>query len=88
MHTLSALPTNKAAAYSELETSLRGLLEAQGIQVVLSAEGTSHIYGFSIFPLGAIQIIVPADELEQAQQVLDDFESGVFSSSIEDMPEE
>lgn len=68
--------------------SLRGLLEAQGIQVVLSAEGTSHIYGFSIFPLGAIQIIVPADELEQAQQVLDDFESGVFSSSIEDMPEE
>jgi hypothetical protein len=52
---------------------LRGLLEAQGIQVFLSQEGAGFAYGLTVGTLGAVQVLVPASNLEQAQEVLNDF---------------
>jgi Putative prokaryotic signal transducing protein len=62
---------------------LRGLLEAQGVPVVLSQEGAGHsAYAVTVGPLGEVQILVPAEELSNARKVLDDYYSGAF----EDLP--
>jgi hypothetical protein len=55
---------------------LRGVLEAQDIPVVLSQEGAGKVYGITVGPLGRVQILVPGHDVERAQQILADFESG------------
>jgi hypothetical protein len=68
---------------------LKSLLEAQGINVVLSQEGIGEsIYPVAVGPLSEIQIFVPTNQLEEAQKVLADYNAGVFedlsySSSVE-----
>jgi len=52
---------------------IRGLLEAQDIEVLLTQEGAGKAIGLSIGALGEIQIHVPADDEEQAQTILGDF---------------
>ncbi len=60
---------------------LRGLLEAQGIQVVLSQEGAGHYaYATTVGSLGAVQLLVPANELANAEKVLADYRAGVFEA--------
>jgi Putative prokaryotic signal transducing protein len=62
---------------------LRGLLEAQGIPVVLSQEGAGHsAYAVTVGPLGQVQILVPAEQFSDAREILDDYYSGAF----EDLP--
>jgi hypothetical protein len=62
---------------------LRGLLEAQGISVVLSQEGAGHsAYVATVGPLGRVQILVPAHQLSSARKILDDYYSGAY----EDLP--
>lgn len=59
----------------------RGLLEAQGIPVVLSQEGAGRAIGLTVGPLGSVAILVPANEVEHARQVLDDYEAGELEES-------
>ena len=54
---------------------LRGLLEAQEIRVVLSQEGVGRVYGLTVGTLGRVQVLVPASELERAQQILQEYET-------------
>jgi Putative prokaryotic signal transducing protein len=62
---------------------LRGLLEAQGISVVLSQEGAGRsAYAVTVGPLGEVQILVPAEELAEARKILDDYYNGAY----EDLP--
>jgi hypothetical protein len=62
---------------------LRGLLEAQGVSVVLSQEGAGRsAYAVTVGPLGAVQILVPAEELAEARKVLD----GYYAGAYEDLP--
>ena len=62
---------------------LRGLLEAQGVSVVLSQEGAGRsAYAVTVGPLGAVQILVPAEELAEARKVLDSYYAGEY----EDLP--
>jgi hypothetical protein len=69
---------------------LKSLLEAQGLNVVLSQEGIGEsIYPVSIGPLSEIQILVPVSQLAEAQKVLADYYAGVFEDvsypdSVED----
>ncbi len=64
-------------ANGQLEAEmLRGLLEAQGISVFLTQEGAGHAFGLTVGPLGLVQVLVPASQVEQARQVLQDYESG------------
>ena len=60
---------------SFLAEILRGLLEAQSIPVVLSQEGIGRVYGITIGTLGRTQILVPAHDLERAQQILQEYET-------------
>lgn len=55
---------------------LRGLLEAQGVQVRLSQEGAGRAYGLSVGPLGVVRLYVPASQESLAQEVLDAYERG------------
>ena len=57
---------------------LRGLLEAQGIPVLLSRESAGRAIGLSIGPLGEVFILVKAENLQDAQRILDDYRSGFF----------
>ena len=62
---------------------LRGLLEAQGVSVVLSQEGAGHsAYAVTVGPLGEVQILVPSEELPEARKILDDYYNGAY----EDIP--
>jgi hypothetical protein len=67
--------------YGELQAEmLRGLLEAQGIPVLLNQEGAGRAYGINVGPLGAIQLLVPAELIEDARRILADYYAGEFEA--------
>ncbi len=55
---------------------IQGLLQASDIPSQLVQEGAGRAYGLTIGPLGEVEIYVPANRLEEAMQILDDYESG------------
>lgn len=60
---------------------LKGLLEAQGIPVMLSQEGVGHsVFALTVGPLGTVQVLVPVELLERAREVLRDVDRGTFES--------
>ena len=78
---------------SAVAEMLKGLLEAQGIEVLLSQEGIGEwAYPVVVGPLGEIQVLVKEDQLEQAQQVMVSYHAGLFENvdystdSEEDQP--
>jgi hypothetical protein len=67
---------------SGLAEILRGLLEAQGITVLLSQEGAGHFgYPVTVGRLGLVQILVPKDDAAQAEKILSEFHAGNLSNS-------
>ena len=71
--------------YGELQAELlRGLLEAQGISVILNQEGAGRAYGINVGPLGQVQILVPSHSLQNARQVLEDYYAGRFETGTDD----
>ncbi|MEJ2551966.1 MAG: DUF2007 domain-containing protein [Anaerolineales bacterium] len=52
---------------------LRSLLKSRGIEARLSHEALTTIYGFGVGPLAEVEIIVPADQAEEARQILEDY---------------
>jgi len=68
---------------------LKGLLEAQGIPVLLSQEGLGHsVYSLTVGPLARVQILVPAELIDRAQRVLNDIETGAFEEGDDFLPPE
>lgn len=68
------------AAQAEI---LRGLLEAQGIEVWLSQEGA----GKSVYPVttgvfGKVEILVPEAQLERAKTILSEVDAGFFENGF------
>ncbi|MEX2162563.1 MAG: DUF2007 domain-containing protein [Anaerolineales bacterium] len=49
---------------------LRGLLEAQGIQVMLSKEGASTAYGLTAGTFGEIEVFVSQVQAKEAEAIL------------------
>lgn len=54
----------------------RGLLESRGISVRLSYEPAAAIYGLGVGPLAQVDLLVPADQADQARQILEDYHDG------------
>jgi hypothetical protein len=74
----------EATGPAQAET-LRGLLEAQGIQILISQESA----GQSALPvtfgiLGGVQLLVKKKDLEQARQILDEYYAGDFIEQSDD----
>jgi len=59
---------------------LRGLLEAQGIMVWLNPQGAARAYAVSVGTLGAVELLVPSSQAEQARQVLEAYYRGDFNN--------
>jgi hypothetical protein len=62
---------------------LKGLLEAQGVTVLVTQEGYQQAIGLAGFGSAMVKIMVPNDQEEMARQVLDDFYSGKFEDEDE-----
>jgi hypothetical protein len=55
---------------------LRGLLEANGINVWLSHESAGKVIGLSVGPLGQVDLLVPAEQEDDAKKILSDYHAG------------
>jgi hypothetical protein len=66
---------------------LRGLLEAQGIDVYLNQEGAAHAYAVSVGTLGMVEILVPTSEVAKARQILEAYYRGDFNNIELEDPE-
>ena len=55
---------------------IRGMLEARGIEVVLSQESAATAYGISVGALARVDIMVPLGQAESAESALDEYFAG------------
>ena len=62
---------------------LRGLLEAQGITIHIVREGYQAAYGIANQASVRIEILAPENQVEEAKQILDDYNAGKFYSDDE-----
>ncbi len=61
---------------------LRGFLEAQGIEVLLSQEGAAKAIGLNVGAMGDTQLLVPAEDEEGARKLLQQYNSGELEDYI------
>lgn len=59
---------------------IRGMLEAQEIEVQLSQESTAAIYGLGVGPMAEVEIFVRAGQLDEAGSLLQRY----YDGSLED----
>lgn len=56
---------------------IRSFLEAHEISVLLSQEGAGHFsFPVNVGLFGRVQILVPANQLDQAQLLIDEYNAG------------
>jgi hypothetical protein len=69
---------------------VRGLLEAQGIQVWLNQAGAAHAYAVTVGSMGRVEVLVPTSDSAQAELCLEEYYSGKLEGmglqGIEEMP--
>jgi hypothetical protein len=63
---------------------LRGLLEAQGMDVLLSQEGAARAIGINVGAMGDTQLLVRSEDEEAARELLRQYESGDLENSLPD----
>lgn len=61
----------EASTVMEAEV-IRGLLESHGIHAMLHGEAMGHIYGLTMGQLGGIQVLVLAENAEEARALLEE----------------
>lgn len=57
---------------------LKGLFEAQGITIFIVREGYQAAYGIANQASVRIELLAPDDQIKDAKQILDDYNSGKF----------
>jgi hypothetical protein len=62
---------------------LRGLLEAQGIDVMLSKEAASSVYGLTAGIFAEIEVFVPASKAGEAKKIVDEFFGDSLTNTVE-----
>lgn len=69
-----------ATASGKLEADIiKGMLEAHGVETMLSYEAAATAYGFGVGRLARVEILVRDDQLPEAEELLDQYESGELS---------
>ncbi|HUS84055.1 MAG: DUF2007 domain-containing protein [Anaerolineales bacterium] len=63
---------------------IKGMLEAQEIDVVLSYEAAAAIYGFGVGRSARVEILVPKEMLGEAQKCLEDYNTGRLVDETEE----
>jgi hypothetical protein len=62
---------------------LRGMLQAQGIETMLSQESAASIYGFGVGHMAEVEILVRQDQYDQAQSLLEAYNAGTLEQDDE-----
>lgn len=62
---------------------LKGFLEAQGITIHIVREGYQTAFGIANQASVRIEILSPDDQVEEAQQIVADYDAGKFYSENE-----
>jgi hypothetical protein len=65
---------------------IKAFLQSMNIQAVTSRESLGSIYGFSVGPLGEVDILVPQEEAEEALDILRRMEEGEFEGNSSEIP--
>lgn len=70
---------------------IRSMLEAQGIETMLSQESAASIYGLGVGPMAEVEILVRGDQLEEARTLVAAYNQGTleqdeFNLDSEDEP--
>ncbi|MDR3574935.1 MAG: DUF2007 domain-containing protein [Anaerolineaceae bacterium] len=60
---------------------IRSFLETASIPCVLSHESAGTVFGLTLGPLGEVQVLVPADKLEEAKNILDEMDRGMYNQA-------
>jgi hypothetical protein len=63
---------------------IHGMLQAYGIDAVMSHEAAASIYGLGIGPTAEVDILVPENRLDDAKQLLDDYQHGRIETEDSD----
>lgn len=91
MKTGSPVPEDMAVVYTangDMEAhGIGSALEAAGIPVRLNAEAAGRIYALTVDGLGAVRVMVPADRVEEALEIISTPAEPVSDLS-EEVPEE
>ena len=66
---------------------LRGLLESMNISVCLSHESAGQIYALGVGRLGRVDMLVPADQADEARRIIADYHAGRFIDNDEPLIE-
>ena len=66
------------------EGQVRAFLEAKGIRTEVRGETLRTTHGIAIDGLGAVDILVPEDQLEEARELLARAEQGEFALTDQD----
>jgi hypothetical protein len=65
----------------ELEAEIiRGLLEAQDIQVILSREGAGRAFGLTVGRLGEVEVLVSNKDSEAAKTIILQYKAGILGN--------
>jgi len=63
-----------AVVVGELQAEIiRGMLEAQDIEVLLFQEGAGKVFSLNVGPLGEVEVMVPADKKDEAAQIINEY---------------
>jgi hypothetical protein len=69
---------------------VRGLLEAQGIQVWLNQAGAAHAYAMTVGSMGRVEVLVTSSDRALAEGILEEYYSGELDDmglqGIDDIP--
>ena len=60
---------------------IKGFLEAQGLEVILSQESIGRTYGLTAGRLGQVKILVPESQAEEATTILRAMERGDYEET-------
>ena len=66
---------------------IKGTLVAAGIPAVTSREGAGAAYGFTVGPLGMVDILVPEEHSAQAEDLLEAMLRGDLADDSDDQDE-
>lgn len=66
---------------------IHGMLQAYGVDAVMSHEAAASIYGLGVGPTAEVDILVPGDRINEAKQLLDDYQQGRLEAADIDTDE-
>ncbi|MDF1499965.1 MAG: DUF2007 domain-containing protein [Anaerolineales bacterium] len=68
-----------ATVSGKLEADIvSGMLEAQGIETMLSYEAAGTAYGFGVGRLARVEILVRTEQTAEAEAILEDYQTGKY----------